>query len=194
MAGLIDAFKVGHLVTIGETAEYGVPLAERNGAFLPVQGRIKVIERTPCSWLPYAPGKISWEEMTTRDVLSGKFSGCWMVLYRWYGMLRVGHIGTTEAGSDATNNVHRTWDTFRRDFPNSVIRAFKPYSRNRDRMPASTSADIAALPTWFGIITNPGHECYSITAYPQQRDPNTYRVVEVRVHREALNAGAHPMK
>lgn len=193
MARLIDEFKVGRIVTIGDTAEHFIPLGERDGGFLPVQGRTKTINGITCSWLPYAPGKIAWEELTGRDVLSGKFSGCWMVVYNWYGMTRVAHMGTTEPASAATVNVHKEWDNLRRDHPGCVLRAFEPYSPNRDPLPAATNKDIAGRPAWFGLVTSL-RECYSITTYPQQNNPNTYRIVDRRVHREALNpAGPHPM-
>ena len=194
MARLIDELKVGRIVAIGETAEHFVPLHERDGGFLPIQGRTMIINGIACSWLPYAPGKIAWEELIGRDVLSGKFSGCWMVVYTWFGMTRVAHIGTTEPASAATNAVHREWNSFRNEHPGWVQRAFKPYSPERDPLPVPTGRDIVGRPAWFGLITAQ-RECYSITTYPQQNNPNTYRIVDRRVHREALNAaGPHPMK
>lgn len=194
MANLIDEFKPGRFVIIESTGSEHVPAAERNGAFLPLQSRTKTINGNTCSWLPYAPGRISWEELTGRAVLSGKFTGCWMVVYNWFGMTRVGHIGTAEPGLPETVSVHRVWDEFRRDHPNWVLRAFKPYSMDRDRVPATTGKDVAANPTWFGLVTAQ-QECYSIVAYPQQDNPNKYRIVDRRLHREALNAaGPHPMR
>lgn len=194
MAGLIDVLKAGQNVLLGNISQHTIPVAERDGGFLPIQGRLKTIQGIACSWLPYAPGKISWEELTGRDVLSGSFSGCWMVVYNWFGMTRVGHIGTVAPADAATANVHREWDAFRHDHPAWVLRAFKPYSPNRDQNPAPAGKTDNALPTWLGLVTAQ-RECYSIFCYPQTKNPDLYRIVEVRRHQEALNpAGPHPMK
>jgi hypothetical protein len=44
-------------------------------------------------WLPWVSGKINYADLGGKDVLSGMFTGCWMVLYK-QGNFRVGHVAT----------------------------------------------------------------------------------------------------
>jgi len=191
MARLVDTFKVGRYVKIGSLFEVPVPLIQRDGAFQRTPLRHKQSDKSTFTWLSYAPGKILWTPLT-HDVLSGPFSGCWMVLFNHFGQ-KVGHLGTTEPNSDATRNVYQVWDNFRQNHPGAVLRAFKPYSLDRDELPVGKpQTDVAERPTWFGVVST-DLNCYSITTFPQRRDPNTYRIVDVRVHREALNRAVNVM-
>ena len=59
-------------------------------------------------WLPYVPGAINYTPSQGKDVLSGKFSGCYMVAYQHVGGdRRVCHIATPEA-KEAWNDLART--------------------------------------------------------------------------------------
>ena len=48
-------------------------------------------------WLPFMPTKTNYTLSQGKDVLSGKFSGCYMISYTVGGMRRVAHVATPEA-------------------------------------------------------------------------------------------------
>jgi hypothetical protein len=48
-------------------------------------------------WLPWADNGINYAESQGNDVLSGPFSGCYMVIYTYGGVRRIGHIATPGA-------------------------------------------------------------------------------------------------
>ena len=72
-------------------------------------------------WLPWVSGKINYADMGGKDVLSGMFTGCWMVLYK-EGSNRVGHVATqTDAGDcKATWRAHKALNTV------SEVKEFRP--------------------------------------------------------------------
>jgi hypothetical protein len=45
-------------------------------------------------WLPYSPAKITWLVQGCNDVLSGFFTGCFMVAWKEENVTYVGHVGT----------------------------------------------------------------------------------------------------
>jgi hypothetical protein len=51
-------------------------------------------------WLPWVSGKINYADVGGKDVLSGMFTGCWMVHYTENGSLRVGHVATQPDAGD----------------------------------------------------------------------------------------------
>lgn len=59
-------------------------------------------------WLHWQPGKITYLPLAGADILSGPFSGCWIVIFSMAGVNYVGHIGTF-------------------DSPNTPIAAFQPH-------------------------------------------------------------------
>ena len=72
-------------------------------------------------WLPWVSGKINYADMGGMDVLSGMFTGCWMVLYR-QGNFRVGHVATQNDAGDckAVWRAHKALATV------SGVKEFRP--------------------------------------------------------------------
>lgn len=72
-------------------------------------------------WLPWVSGKINYADMGGADVLSGMFTGCWMVLYR-EGNFRVGHVATQNDAGDckAVWRAHKALRTV------SGVKEFRP--------------------------------------------------------------------
>jgi len=64
-------------------------------------------------WLPWVSGKINYADMGGMDVLSGMFTGCWMVFYKEGGTHRVGHVATQNDKEDckATWRAHKALRT-----------------------------------------------------------------------------------
>lgn len=69
-------------------------------------------------WLPWADGKINVANLEGKDVLSGYFTGCWMVLYKDQN-LRVAHIAT---GDQDCKNL---WSNAAPGFQN--VKGFLPH-------------------------------------------------------------------
>lgn len=61
------------------------------------------------TWLPYVAGKITYARVGTKPILTGKMSGCWLVLFRIRGQLCFGHIGTDSNNRNVTEDVKNAW-------------------------------------------------------------------------------------
>lgn len=57
-------------------------------------------EEVEARWLPWVPGKVNYANQEGKDVLSGMFTGCWMVAYKEGGDMRVGHMATQTDATD----------------------------------------------------------------------------------------------
>jgi hypothetical protein len=72
-------------------------------------------------WLPWVSGKINYADLGGKDVLSGMFTGCWMVLYK-EGNLRVGHVATQDDAGDCK----ATWRGHKASKTVSDVKEFRP--------------------------------------------------------------------
>jgi hypothetical protein len=126
---------------------------------------------TPFLWLHYFPRKVSEIEARGMDVLSGEFSGCWMVIYRKNAAIHVGHIGTVDAAHSVP--VKKAWTRFAFDLdPGNLIAAFNPFNQWAGPTPVRTPADKAWDGTnyLYGLVTSTCR-CYAVYLYPQINDP-----------------------
>ncbi|HKC54904.1 MAG TPA: hypothetical protein VKC35_02225 [Vicinamibacterales bacterium] len=48
-------------------------------------------------WLPWVKGQVSCVPLAGGDILTGKMSGCWLVIFQLNGATYAGHIGTEDA-------------------------------------------------------------------------------------------------
>lgn len=115
-------------------------------------------------WLPWDEGNIS-ETQLDRDVLSGSFSGCFLVVYRPpHEPIQVAHIGTSSQPI-LNSNVKQHWINFVNDNPNmNIIGCYNPFEhftianlhlradKNRDAFPVLV----------VGLITQTPIKCYAI--------------------------------
>jgi hypothetical protein len=98
-------------------------------------------------WLPWMEGAVNYAEQQGRDVLSGPFSGCYMIRYReGGGAWRVAHVHTPGAIDD--------WNELAAKNGFEIDAGFKPYVRKADEGNADK---------WYGLITDDGL-CYRIWA------------------------------
>jgi hypothetical protein len=119
-------------------------------------------------WLEYFPGAIAEVPLSGLDVLTGKMTGCWLVIYKKPPdkIVTVAHIGTEDSPTtEGTVAVKRTWNTFAGTYPIDVIAGFRPSNAWRDSIPPMTSGDIGA--EIYGLVTA-DKRLYSIFTYIQR--------------------------
>lgn len=119
-------------------------------------------------WLPWVKNSINYTESNGKDVLSGAFTGCIMVLYKYAGVRRVGHISLPDA-KDA-------WNALMADPQMEVLAGFKPHENNADGA-LDVVGDDSVLKI-YGLITNDGR-LYSITTFIQKIDKAYSRIASV---------------
>lgn len=98
----------GHIFNIKESQSSGlfsrVKTSQISVGEHPVKGH-----RT-FHWLPWIPGKVSCVPLDGTDILTGKMTGCWLVIFRRNGVHYAAHIGTHEnAASANTIQVKAAW-------------------------------------------------------------------------------------
>jgi hypothetical protein len=136
-------------------------------------------------WLPYAPGGITMAATGGMDILSGKFTGCWMIAYRVEGrpepyVAHVGTVDTNQPTSAATNNaVKATWNNFAGGDRIRVLAGFKPSDTFLLNLPRAIGKD-SIFVTLGGVSCNPEPLLYAIGLYGQKDDDNHYRIEAVR--------------
>lgn len=105
-------------------------------------------------WLPWIRGKISCVCLHGDDVLTGPFTGCWVVLFEHGGKPWVGHIGTSDNSSDPmTIQAKTAWRAAVDGNLLSPLKAFRP----TDLIPTG----LKGSPTWYALI-NSSQEGYSL--------------------------------
>ncbi|NVN93017.1 MAG: hypothetical protein HXX11_20815 [Desulfuromonadales bacterium] len=128
---------------------------------------------TPFLWLHYFPGQISEIELHGgEDVLSGEFSGCWMVVYRKGGAIRVGHIGTTQ---DPKKDLplKEAWTKFAFNAsPDDLIIAVNPLRSWLGNPPPRAHNDVPPdFKSHLYCFVTSTCRCFAVWLYPQQNDP-----------------------
>lgn len=108
-------------------------------------------------WLPWSVGAVNYTEQEGKDVLSGRFSGCYMIRYKLAGgSWRVAHVDTP-GGITA-------WNALAQANGFEISGGFKPYQE-------ANVAKYGAAPT-YGIITDTG-VCYRLIVAPVAWDKKT---------------------
>lgn len=121
------------------------------------------------NWLPYIPGHVAVTELADAPLITGRMSGCFIVVYRnndpgsrFFKLPFVAHIGTVNSiNTDETIAAKAAWVNFVRtlDPKNSIIVSYKPTSDNN--LPAAdvnatfSSSTIAdGTPCFYALIKN----------------------------------------
>lgn len=153
------------LVSIGATARSVV--------------RVSSAARTQLTWLPYVPGYTNVVKSNGLNVLSGPFSGCYMIKFMLRGEAYTGHVATPEAKT--------SWNAFAQGLQNNdIVRGFKPANH---LMGANTTAVKSSDgrngdDAWkiFGLITST-NELYTIFAFSQKMNgiimPTVHRIAYI---------------
>jgi hypothetical protein len=126
-------------------------------------------------WLGYYPGGVSEVAFDNLDVLSGPFSGCWMMVYKKDGATHVGHVGTKDDTAHAVSKAVKTaWTDFANANPLTIERGFSPARswNNPDSRPAKIDGD--GLGRIWGLVTR--DELISIYLYRGEKDWDRYRI------------------
>lgn len=98
-------------------------------------------------WIPWMPEAVNYTEQQGKDVMSGPFSGCYMIRYRIAGGgWRVAHVHTP--GAIDAWNTHANTNGF------EIGSGFKPYLRRESESNHDKT---------YGIITDDGN-CYRVWA------------------------------
>ena len=111
-----------------------------------VAGEHATKERRNFIWLPYAVNQINYATPQGRDVLSGVFTGCWMIRYNSGGAIRVAHVSTPNAAA--------AWNALAGQATVQPLQGFKP-SDFLDA-PGAAAQDGDSGLEMFGLITGTG--------------------------------------
>ena len=100
-------------------------------------------------WLPWVPGKITYAPISGTDILTGPFTGCWVVIFRMGAQVCLGHIGTkTDAMTPESLAVKAAWADAVRDGLITPMKATQPHTAIPLPQPGDrSSADAYAVAT-----------------------------------------------
>jgi hypothetical protein len=77
-------------------------------------------------WLDYYPLRTSWIPLGSSDVLTGRMTGCYVVVYTENNVTKVAHVGTESTQPKANNQLKQSWNAFCASPGVTVIKGFKP--------------------------------------------------------------------
>lgn len=137
--------------TIGDSAKQNDPLIKGRVRGTAPGSNLHKAHRNYV-WLPWAAGAVNYAEAQGKDVMSGAFSGCYMVRYHMgNGSWRVAHISL---GEGVDSRVH--WNALAAQNGFHISHGFKPYDLQRDQ---ATHADVKGQFRFIGLITATG-DCW----------------------------------
>lgn len=123
-------------------------------------------------WVPWATGAVNYAEAQGMDVLSGSFSGCYMIRYKEAGgSWRVAHVSTGD-GTDARGD----WNTLAAQPGFQISHGFKPYDIGRDQ---GLHANMTGAFRFLGLITSTG-DCWHFIVSPEPWDFDNARATPMR--------------
>jgi len=128
-------------------------------------------------WLGYYPGAVSEVTLDNLPVLSGPFSGCWMMVYRKDGRVHVGHVGTDINRPEKTRAAKEAWVGFANPNRFDVLRGFNPVRAWAEDSPERISGDGTPVMIW-GLVTE--DQLYSIYLRQGGLEPTRYRIAGVK--------------
>lgn len=77
-------------------------------------------------WLDYYPLRTCWVPLGNTDLLTGRMTGCYVIVYSEDNVVKVAHVGTESTQPKANNTLKEKWNAFCA-LPNvNVIKGFKP--------------------------------------------------------------------
>jgi hypothetical protein len=143
-------------------------------------GENQAKEHRNFQWLGYYGGAVSQVAFDNLEVLSGNFSGCWMVVYKKNGATHVGHVGTVDEPTHAKSvAAKKGWVDFATANPGAVQRGFNParaWTHPASRPPKIDGDGIARI---WGLVTR--DELISIYLYRTDADWNRFRIADWQV-------------
>lgn len=122
------------------------------------------------TWLPFVDNAINYTPVNGKDVLSGPFSGCYMILYNVAGAARVGHVATPGAKAAWNNHVANQPGV-------NVLTGFQPHRVYYDALAFPVKRPEEGTARIFGLITNTGN-CYALFCYEQTKRVQNGNIVQ----------------
>lgn len=127
-------------------------------------------------WLHYLPGKIAHVPFHGVDVVTGKMSGCPLVVFRdGAGVVQAGHIGTVVGDAATSTAVRTAWNGWATANPDNLIAGFDPAGAWPIPPAGNTGFGWGIL----GLLTAGHHHLYSIFIYATGA-LNSWRVAGLR--------------
>jgi hypothetical protein len=77
-------------------------------------------------WLDYYPLRTSWVPLGTTDLLTGRMTGCYVVVYDDNGTVKVAHVGTETSKPAENTQLKNAWNAFAASPGITIIKGFKP--------------------------------------------------------------------
>jgi hypothetical protein len=126
-------------------------------------------------WLHYMPGNIAHVPFNGSDALTGKMSGCPLVIFRLGGIFQAGHIGTIVGNGPANALVLGTWNAWATANAVDVIAGYNPAGA----WAAPPGGNLGHGFGVMGMLTAGHHHLYSIFMWATGV-ANTWRVAGLR--------------
>ena len=147
---------MGNRQGVGLVTTVGTQLRQ----FAPMNRLIAGGARQQFMWLPYSPKTTNYVGLGPYPVLSGPFSGCYMIVYRQAGVVNVCHVATPEAKA--------SWNQFANLPVVEVLQGFRPHEHTHPPAPvtAGNNGDLPGAFKIFGLVAN--NEMYALFTYRQQ--------------------------
>jgi hypothetical protein len=182
-----NLFTVGDIVDLGDVkekpplggAEILPPGLVSVGSQARLVVRVSSPARTAITWLPFVPRFTNTVKSAHLNVLSGPFSGCYMIRYQYKGDTYTCHVATPEAKA--------SWNQFAKGPPEiSIQRGFRPsdHLRGADTRPVTSQKGLSGDGAWaiFGLITST-NELYTLFGFVQRVNghalPTVYRIAYI---------------
>jgi len=127
-------------------------------------------------WLPWVLGKVSCVPLAGADILTGRMSGCWLVIFDYNGTRYAGHIGTDTSPTSAnTLQAKAAWRNAVTAGLVTPVAAFNPVGPN---LPMGTLRLNNEAPEFFGAFKASG-ATYTVVMSTAAAGGTTRRVVRV---------------
>jgi hypothetical protein len=127
-------------------------------------------------WLPWVLGKVSCVPLAGADILTGRMSGCWLVIFDYNGTRYAGHIGTDTSPTSAnTIQAKAAWRNAVAANQITPVAAFNPVGPN---LPMGTLNLKNEAPEFYGAFKASGAVCTVVLSSGAGSGP-TRRVVRV---------------
>lgn len=116
-------------------------------------------------WLPWLCGKVSCVPLAGADILTGRMSGCWLVIFQYNGQQYAGHIGT-ELTPTTPNSVQAkaAWRNAVNAGHITPVAAFNPVGPG---LPAQAALNLKGeAPEFFGAFESTGTVYTAVLTIP----------------------------
>jgi hypothetical protein len=138
-------------------------------------------------WLEWLGGLVSEVKVGGIDILTGPFTGCWLVSYLRGGVHYIGHVGTCDDHADPRSIAAKAaWNTFAASVPSHSFSGFNPFNDDWvGVVPVQQAGE--GNRKYFGLVTVAG-DFYTIIAYPQVNKTNRIRIAGIQKNKSSLPA------